>query len=136
MTSTTESVRTGIKAATPYLAIRDAAAAIEFYKAAFAATQTGDFYQEESGRIGHAELLFGDALIMLSDEHPEIDVLGPQSRGGSTAAIVLQVEDADAVFNRAIAAGATATKPLRDEPYGRTGEVKDPYGHRWFICRY
>ncbi len=132
MTTTNPAVAHVI-AATPYLTARDAAAAIDFYTRAFGAVESSARIVDASGRIGHAEFMIGDALIMISDEHPEIDVLGPQSLGGSTSALVLTVDDADAAFAQAVSAGATVIRPLKDEPYGRTAKLADPFGHVRFI---
>ena len=133
MTTTGKPVPVRVRAATPYLAVRDAARAIEFYKVAFGATESSERHIESDGRVGHAEFTIGDAQIFISDEFPEIGVRGPQSLGGASSSIVLEVEDADAIFNQAIAAGATVVRPLKDEPYGRTGKLADPFGHIWFI---
>lgn len=131
----TTTSRTGvhITAATPYLTVRNAAEAIDFYTRAFGAVETAERIIDETGRIGHAEFTIGDVLIMISDEHPEIDVRGPQSLGGSSIALVLSVDDADAAFGQAVSAGATVIRPLKDEPYGRTGKLADPFGHVWFV---
>jgi PhnB protein len=133
MATTTNPAGTHVIAATPYLTVKDAAAALDFYARAFDAVETAERIIDATGRIGHAEFMIGDVLMMISDEHPEIDVLGPQSLGGSTMALVLTVEDADAAFERAVAAGATVLRPLTNEPYGRTGKLADPFGHVWFI---
>lgn len=122
-----------IRSATPYLSVRDAARAIEFYKSAFGAIESSERYIEADGRVGHAEFTIGDAQIYISDEFPELGVRGPQTLGGASSSIVLEVEDADAIFNQAIAAGATVVRPLKDELYGRTGKLADPFGHIWFI---
>lgn len=133
MTTTQKQTSAHVRAATPYLTAKSAAAAIDFYGEAFGAVETEERMIDPSGRIGHAEFTIGDAPIMISDEHPEIDVLGPQSLGGSTPALVLMVDDPDALFERAVAAGATVLRPLKDEPYGRTGKLADPFGRVWFI---
>ena len=118
---------------TPYLAIKNAGAAIEFYKQVFGATEKMRM-AEPDGKIGHAEIEIGKARIMISDEYPEIDVLGPQSRGGSTVGLHILVEDVDTVFNRAVAAGAKQLKPVSDQFYGeRSGQLADPFGHVWYI---
>ncbi len=118
---------------TPYLAIKNAGAAIEFYKQVFGATEKMRM-AEPDGKIGHAEIEIGKARIMISDEYPEIDVLGPQSRGGSTVGLHILVEDVDTVFNRALAAGAKELKPVSDQFYGeRSGQLADPFGHVWYI---
>jgi len=129
-----KSIPEGPRAITPYLTCRDATRAIDFYKRAFGAVETMRLADSE-GRIGHAELLIGGSPIMLSDEHPDFDAISPQTLNGTSVAIHLYVEDVDAVFNRAVAAGAKAARPLRDEFYGdRTCTVVDPFGHRWFIA--
>src|SRR5215211_800789 len=117
MTTTTDQTAMGIRAVMPYLTARDAAQAIEFYARAFGAVEVGERYVGDDGRVGHADLQFGAARIAISDEHPEIDVRGPQSLGGASAALILAVEDPDAVFARAVTAGATVVRPLKDEPY-------------------
>lgn len=117
---------------TAYLRVADAAAAIDFYKAAFGAKEA---YRLMMGpTVGHAELDFGTTRIMLSDEFPDMGILGPKSLGNTTCAFALHVADAEAVFERAIAAGAGQHRPLTDEFYGyRTGQVVDPFGHIWMI---
>ncbi|HSE36194.1 MAG TPA: VOC family protein [Blastocatellia bacterium] len=118
---------------TPYLTIKGAADAIEFYKKAFGPVETMRL-TEPSGRIGHAEIMIGGAPIMLSDEYPDLDALGPKSRGGSTVGIHLYVEDVDEVFARAVAEGATAVRPVKDEFYGdRSCKLVDPFGHIWYV---
>ncbi len=118
---------------TPYLAMKDAAGAIDFYARAFGAEEVGERYLEADGHVGHAELSFHGLRLYLSDEYPPLDVFGPESRGGATSSIVLEVDDPDAVYERAVSAGATVDRPLKDEPYGRSGWLHDPYGHRWCI---
>jgi PhnB protein len=119
---------------TPYLAVRGAAEAIEYYRAAFDATEEMRL-TDEHGRVAHATLKVGDVAIYLADEHPEIDVLGPASRGGTTVTIVLEVDNCDAVFNQAVDAGGAVSRPLADTFEGamRNGIVMDPFGHRWMI---
>jgi PhnB protein len=119
---------------TPYLAIRDAARAIEFYREAFDALELMRL-ADPSGRIGHAEIEIGGARIMLADEHPEMNVRGPESFGGSPVSIHLYLEDVDAVFERAVAAGAKALREPADQFYGdRSATLIDPFGHCWFIA--
>lgn len=130
---TSKPARVPQPAVTPYLMIKGAADAIEFYKKAFGAEETMRL-AEPSGRIGHAELMISGAPIMLADEYPELDALGPQARGGSTVGIHLYVEDVDEVFARAVAEGATAVRPVKDEFYGdRSGKLVDPFGHIWYV---
>ena len=128
---TSKPARVPQPAVTPYLTVKGAADAIEFYKKVFGAEETMRL-AEPSGRIGHAELMISGSPIMLSDEYPDLDALGPQSRGGSTVGIHVYVEDVDEVFARAVAEGATAARPVKDEFYGdRSGKLVDPFGHIW-----
>jgi len=124
----------GYHTATPYLVINGAAAAIEFYKKAFGATEM--FRMEmPGGKIGHAEITIGDSRVMLADEFPEMDARGPQSFGGTPVSLMLYVEDVDTVFNRAIASGAKEKEPVQDKFYGdRNGKLEDPFGHVWMIA--
>lgn len=116
-----------------YLRVKNAAAAIEFYRAAFGASEKFRL-TEPSGRIGHAELDFGGTTIMVSDEYPEANILGPESLGGSCVALHLHVDDCDAVIARAVASGATVVRKAADHFYGeRSGTVRDPFGHEWLI---
>ncbi|MFY9610831.1 MAG: VOC family protein [Blastocatellia bacterium] len=116
------------------LTVKGAAGAIEFYKKVFGAVETMRLV-EPGGRIGHAEMTISGSPIMISDEYPELDVLGPQSRGGSTVGIHLYVADVDEVFARALAEGAKAISAVEDEFYGdRSGKLVDPFGHVWYIA--
>lgn len=116
------------------LTVKDAAGALEFYKKVFGAVETMRLVEPE-GRIGHAEMMISGSPIMISDEYPELDVLGPQSRGGSTVGIHLYVTDVDEVFARAVAEGAKAISAIEDEFYGdRSGKLVDPFGHVWNIA--
>jgi PhnB protein len=124
----------GYSSVTPYLYVRGAAGAIDFYKKAFGAMELFRM-PDPSGKVGHAEIKIGTSVIMMADEFPERGVLGPQTRGGSTSSICLYVEDADATFAAAVAAGATVDRPLQDQFYGdRSGTVTDPFGHVWTIA--
>jgi PhnB protein len=116
-----------------YLRVHDAAAAIDFYQRAFGAEEVMRL-SEPSGRIGHAELRIGPAVVMLSDEYPEYQIRGPRALGGTTCSIHLHVDDADRLMERAVAAGATVLRPLDDQFYGeRSGTVRDPFGHEWLL---
>ena len=118
----------------PYLHLRDAAKAIEFYKEVFGATEKFRLNEPGTGRVGHAELEFGGATLMLADEYPECDIHGPQSVGQTTVTIHLHVDDADAIIARAAAAGARIEREPKDAFYGeRSGVIRDPFGHRWNI---
>ncbi|HEX4982377.1 MAG TPA: VOC family protein, partial [Ilumatobacteraceae bacterium] len=115
----------------PYVCVSDAAAAIDWYVAVFDAVETVR-YVGDDGRIGHAEVSIGSARLMLSDEYPEIGVVGPQTLGGTTLALNLNVPDVDAVWTRAIEQGADGERPPADQPYGeRSCTFRDPSGHRW-----
>jgi PhnB protein len=124
----------GYGSVTPYLTIANAAAAIDFYKSAFGATERMRMAGPD-GRIGHAELAIGTSVIMLSDEFPEMNCRGPRLLGGSPVALHVYVEDVDAVAKRAEAAGARITRPVADQFYGdRLGSLEDPFGHVWHIA--
>ena len=117
----------------PYLRIRGAAQAIEFYTAAFGARELFRL-TEPSGRVGHAEIQIGGMTLMLADEYPELGIVGPQSLGGTTFSIHLHVDNADEMMVRAVEAGGTVVRPLRDEFYGeRSGLLRDPFGHEWLL---
>ena len=122
------------RVAIPYLSVQGAADAIEFYKRAFGATETLRLEDPNDGKIGHAEISIGGAVVMLADEYPELDFLGPRARGGTSVRIHLFVDDVDAVLEQAVAAGASLKRPAKDEFYGeRSGQVEDPFGHRWIL---
>ena len=126
----------GIRAVTPYLTVRNARAAIAFYTAAFGARQKL-LLEEQDGRIGHATLAIGPAEIYLADEHPEFEnVVGPQTLGGTSVTLDLEVDDVDASVERAIAAGAELIRPPDHPTSGvQAGKVRDPFGHVWLITR-
>jgi uncharacterized glyoxalase superfamily protein PhnB len=116
-----------------YLCVPNAAAAIDFYTKAFGARERFRL-TEPGGRIGHAELDFGGTVLMLSDEYPECGIRGPQPGVGTPVTIHIHVDNADAVIERSVAAGATLERAPKDEFYGeRSGVVRDPFGHRWTI---
>jgi PhnB protein len=118
----------------PYLAIDGAAAAIDFYVTVFDAKERMRMPGPD-GKVGHAELAIGESVIMLSDEAPEMGHRGPKSIGGSPVSIMVYVEDVDAIFARALSAGATETQPLEDKFYGdRSGSFEDPWGHVWHVA--
>lgn len=116
-----------------YARVKNAAEAIEFYKAAFGATEKFRLV-EPSGRIGHAELDFGGTLLLLSEEFPEYGIHGPQTIGGTSVSLHLHVDDADETIRRAEQAGAVVLRPASDQFHGeRSGTVRDPFGHEWLI---
>jgi PhnB protein len=122
----------GYHTATPYLIIKGAAKAIDFYKKAFGAEEIMRF--DMGGQIGHAEIKIGDSVIMLADEHPAMGYKSPLSYNGTPVSIALYVEDVDAWAKKVIAAGAKVTRPVQDQFYGdRSGTFTDPFGHVWTI---
>jgi len=133
MPNPVKAIPDGYHTATPYLIITGAANAIDFYKKAFGATELMRMAQPD-GRIGHAEIKIGDSPIMLADEHPGMGYRSPQSLGGSSVSIMLYVENVDALFAQAVAAGGKVTMPVKDQFYGdRSGTLSDPFGHVWTI---
>jgi PhnB protein len=119
---------------TPYLCVDRAAEAIEFYSQVFGATERMRM-GGPGGKVGHAELQLGAGVLMLSDEFPDRGIRGPRTIGGSPVTLSVYVEDVDAVYDRAVAAGATGLRPVEDQFYGdRTGQFEDPFGHRWSVA--
>ena len=129
----TKPIPDGYHSVTPYLVLDNAAEAIEFYKKAFGAEEK---YRLPMGdRIGHAEIKVGDSFVMLADEFPEMDHLGPKSRGGTTVSLLIYLPDVDTAFRRALDAGATQTTPIENQLWGdRMGTVTDPFGHQWSLA--
>ncbi|MFO0866229.1 MAG: VOC family protein [Gemmataceae bacterium] len=124
----------GYHSVTPYLSVQGAAKALDFYRDAFGATEIMRMTQAD-GRVGHAELQIGNSRIMLADEHPEIGHLSPLTLKGAAFSLLLYVEDVDAVFAKAVAAGAKPIRPVQNQFYGdRSGMVTDPFGHTWSIA--
>lgn len=128
------SVPPGYRTVTPYLLIEGASDAIAFYVRIFGAEEITRLTAPD-GRIGHAEIRIGESTIMIADEHPEMDFLGPKSRGGTTVSLLIYVDHSDDTFNAALDAGATELRPMCDQFYGdRSGTVTDPWGHVWSIA--
>jgi len=120
-------------AITPYLSLRNASRAIEFYKKAFGATELMRFALP-NGHVGHAELKIGDSIIMLADEHPEMGTRSPETVGGTPTALMLYVDNVDKVVDRAVTEGARIDRPVEDKFYGdRLGTLTDPFGHVWHV---
>lgn len=116
-----------------YLCVQDGAAAIAFYHDVFGAKESFRL-TEPSGRIGHAEIEFGGTTLMISEEYPEYGIRGPKALGGTPVTIHLHVDNADAMIDKAVAAGATLEMKPTDAFYGeRSGVIRDPWGHRWNI---
>lgn len=131
MATAVERIPERYKRATPYLCIKDAAAALEFYKRAFGATETMRMAGPD-GKVMHAEIAIGEALVMLADEFPEMGFRSPASIGGTPVTLYVYVDDVDAFVARAKAEGATVTQPVETKFYGdRTGQLQDPFGHVW-----
>ena len=123
----------GYHSVTPYLIIKGAAKALEYYKTAFGAIEL--FRMEHNGQIGHAEIKIGDSPIMLADEQPEMKYLSPQTLGGTPVSIMIYVEDVDTIYKQAIDAGGVEMKAIQDQFYGdRSGTLTDPFGHVWTVA--
>ena len=130
----TKPIPEGYHTVTPYLAVDDAALAIDFYKRAFGAKERMRM-EAPGGKIGHAELEIGDSVVMLSDPFPQSTVRSPKELGGTCAGVFMYVEDVDAVVKQAVDAGATVTMEVADQFWGdRFGSVRDPFGHLWSIA--
>ena len=128
-----DSLPEGSHTVTPRMFVRGAAAAIDFYQKAFGAIELGRA-ADPGGKIFNADIRIGDSTISLADESPEFGNYSPSSLGGSTMIITLNVEDADAVWNQAVSAGAKIVFPIADQFYGlRQGRLEDPFGHLWII---
>lgn len=124
----------GYHAVTPYLIVDDGPRALEFYKQAFGAVELFRLDMPD-GRLGHAEFTVGDSHVMLAEEFPEMEALAPKSIGGTAVSLMIYTEDADAMFARALEAGAVALRPVADQFYGdRSGMLRDPFGHKWSIA--
>ena len=129
-----QSIPTGYHTVTPYLIVRNAAAALDFYKKAFGAVELMRF-PGPGGKLMHAEIKIGDSPVMLADEMPDEGHVGPQTLGGAAVSLLLYVENVDARFAQAIAAGATVKRAVADQFYGdRTGTLADPFGHVWSLA--
>jgi len=129
MTTTTITRTDVYPSLTPYIAVVGASRALEWYERVFAAERRGDFIVDPDGEIGHAELAIGDSVLMLGEDRRR-DAYLP---GSWRYSLFVRVPDADGTVARAVAEGAELERPVRDEPYGRTGVVVDPFGHRWIV---
>jgi PhnB protein len=131
---TVKAIPDGYHSVTPYLGIKGAAEAIEFYKRAFGAVELFRLVAP-GGEIGHAEIRIGDSTVMLADSCEASPLRSPQALGGSSVGLHVYVEDVDTLFARAVDAGAKAVRPVQDQFYGdRTGTLEDPFGHVWFLA--
>ncbi|MEM9204604.1 MAG: VOC family protein, partial [Actinomycetota bacterium] len=115
----------------PYLTVGDSRAALQFYAEVFGAVRTGELFEMDDGRIGHAEMTIGDQLIYLADEFSEMNLASPAAQGSNSVSIVIHVDDCDAVYAHAVQAGATGERPPADQHGFRSGWFVDPWGHRW-----
>jgi PhnB protein len=130
----TKAIPEGYRTVSPYLAVEDAASAIDYYVSAFGAKEVVRM-DAPGGKIGHAELEVGDSRIMLSDPFPGASTQSPKQLGGTSASVFMYVEDVDAVVQRAVDAGATLTTEVADQFWGdRFGAITDPFGHVWSIA--
>ena len=124
----------GYHSITPYLFVRSAASAIDFYKNAFGATEIVRM-AGPNGKIMHAEVKIGDSIVMLADENPQTGVMSPQTVGGYSVGLHVYVEDVDAVIKKAVENGAKPLRPIKDQFYGdRSGSLLDPFGHMWSVA--
>jgi PhnB protein len=132
--SLVKSVPEGMHTLTPHLVCADATAAIEYYKKALGGVEVSRMPGPD-GKLAHAVLKIGDSTLFLVDEIPQHGVLGPKACNGSSVTIHMSVDDADAVLDRAVAAGVEVTMPLWDTPWGdRYGQFRDPFGHSWAVA--
>jgi len=135
MSSHVKPIPTGMHTLTPHLVVKEANQAIEFYKKAFGAEEIGRLTAPDGKSIMHADLKIGDSHVFLVDEFPQMDCRGPQSIGGTPVTIHMYVEDVDAAFGKAVAAGAKVRMPLSDMFWGdRYGVLTDPFGHSWSMA--
>jgi PhnB protein len=135
MTNRIKAVPEGYHTLTPHLVVKGASEAIEFYKKAFGAEEILRMPGPDGKSIMHAELKIGDSRLFLAEEFPKMGGLGPQGLGGTPVTIHVYVEDADTIFNQAVAAGAQVRMPLENAFWGdRYGQVVDPFGHKWSLA--
>jgi PhnB protein len=133
MKNTVKYIPEGFHAVTPYLTVRDAQQAIDFYKRAFGARERMRMPSPD-GKVAHAELQIADSIIMLGAECPEHGGVSPQTLEGSPVTLSLYVQNVDEVFDRAVDAGATVKEPVGDKFWGdRSGSLTDPFGHKWML---
>ena len=134
MSDKVKAIPEGYEGATPYLIIKGAAKALEFYKKALGATEIMRI-PAPGGTVGHAEIKIGKAIIMLADEFPEMNCKSPQAYGGSPVSMMVYVPDVDQFVKRAVDAGAKLVRPVENKFYGdRSGSLEDPFGHQWHFA--
>jgi PhnB protein len=135
MSESVKIIPEGYHSVNPYLVVRNADRAIEFYKRAFGAEERFRIHGPDNKAIMHAELKIGDSVFMLTEESPDMKTLSPESIGGSPVSLYIYVKDVDSIFNQAVSEGATILHPVNDQFYGdRSGYLKDPFGHLWSIA--
>jgi PhnB protein len=122
-----------MSAVTPYICVSDSRAAIDWYREVFQATVNGKPYVMDDGRIGHVELKIGDALLMMADPFPEVNVEPPDPSSGSAVSLHLEVADCDAVAALAVQSGAHLDREPESTSHGRSATFRDPFGHRWIV---
>ncbi|HTL97365.1 MAG TPA: VOC family protein [Holophagaceae bacterium] len=121
----------GSEGVTPYLIVHDGAAALDFYARAFGAEEIMRMPGPD-GRVAHSEMRIGRARFMVADEYPEMLAVSPKALGGTPVGLLVYLEGVDAVFDKAVAAGAAVERPVDDQFYGdRSGTLRDPFGHKW-----
>lgn len=129
-----KAVPEGYHSITPYLICSGAAAALDYYRKVFGATELMRMAGPD-GKVHHSEIRIGDSVVMVADEAPEVQAVSPKTVGGTPVGLMLYVEDVDDVFKRALAAGGKQVQPLEDKFYGdRSGSLVDPFGHQWTIA--
>ena len=134
MSPSVKPIPEGYPRVSPYLVVDGASAAIDFYSLIFGAVERMRMSGPD-GKVGHAELAIGDSVVMLADEFPEMDAIGPKQVGGTPVTLSIYVEDVDATVDRAVGAGAKVLRPVQDQFYGdRSGQFEDPFGHRWSVA--
>ena len=127
-------VQPGYRTLTPYICVHDGRAALDWYTEVLGATVRGEVIVMDDGRVGHAELAFGEVMLMLADEFPEMGLVSPRSQEGHSSSLSLYVPDVDATYAHAMDRGATGERPPEDYFYGaRAGWFQDPFGHRWSV---
>jgi len=132
--ATVKPIPDGYPRVTPYLHVDGASKAIDFYRTVFGAKERMRMAGPD-GRIGHAELEIGNSMIMVADEHPDMNVRGPKSVGGTPVTVLVYVDDVDRAFERALKAGAKELRPVENQFYGdRSGQFEDPFGHHWNVA--
>ena len=134
MSPSVKPIPDGYPQVSPSLVIDGAAQAIDFYTQVLGAAERMRMGGPD-GRVGHAEIQFGDSVVMLADEYPDMGYVGPKAIGGSTVTIAVYVEDVDKTFDAALKAGAREIRPVENQFYGdRSGQFEDPWGHRWSVA--